>query len=147
MEREGGDDKELKILVVEDLEEHVEIIKRILEDSNLNTRIFVTRDGEEALDFLYNRGNYSSREEYPRPDVILLDLRLPKLDGLDVLERIKREPELRDIPVVVLTSSKRDEDLIRAYEGGAKSYLLKSAFIVLLKNEAKRLLDAIISLV
>ncbi len=147
MEREGGEDKELKILVVEDLEEHVEIIKRILEDSNLNTRIFVTRDGEEALDFLYNRGNYSSREEYPRPDVILLDLRLPKLDGLDVLERIKREPELRDIPVVVLTSSKRDEDLIRAYEGGAKSYLLKSAFIVLLKNEAKRLLDAIISLV
>ena len=75
-------DKELKILIVEDLEEHVEIIKRVLEDSRLNTRIFFARDGEEVLDFLNNRGNFVSTEEYPKPDIILLDLRLPKLDGL-----------------------------------------------------------------
>jgi len=140
-------DKEIKILIVEDLEEHVEIIKRVLENSKLNTRIFVARDGEEALDYLYNRGNFVSTEEYPKPDIILLDLRLPKLDGLEVLERIRNDDSLKDIPVVVLTSSKRDEDLIRAYESGAKSYILKSAFIVLLRGEAKGLLDAILSLV
>ena len=71
-------DKELKILIVEDLEEHVEIIKRVLEDSRLNTRIFFARDGEEVQDFLNNHGNFVSTEEYPKPDIILLDLRLPK---------------------------------------------------------------------
>ncbi len=135
-------EKEIKILLVEDLEEHVLIIRCILEGSKQRNRVFVMRDGEEALDFLYNRGKYASKEEYPKPDVILLDLRLPKLDGIEVLERIKSEEELKDIPVIVLTVSERDEDRTYASERGVKSYIVKSAFAV----EKKELLDAILSL-
>lgn len=143
---EEGEEKEIKILLVEDLEEDILIVERALEKSELRNRLFVARDGEEALDFLYNRGDYASKEEYPKPDVILLDLRLPKLDGIEVLKRIKSEEELKDIPVVVLTSSDRDVDIIKTYEEGVKGYIVKSAFI---QKTAKMegLLDAIISFV
>lgn len=147
MGEQREEEKEIKILLVEDLEEHVFIIKNALEQSELKKRVWVCRDGEEALDFLYNRGDYASRDKYPKPDVILLDLRLPKLDGMDVLKRIKSEDRLKDIPVVVLTASKRDEDIIRAYKSGTKSYILKSTFIVEKTANMEGLLDAIISLV
>lgn len=147
MGEQGEEKKEIKILLVEDLEEHVLIIKHALEKSELRNRVFVTRDGEEALDFLYNRGDYASRDKYPKPDVILLDLRLPKLDGIEVLKRIKSEGRLKDIPVIVLTSSTRDEDIIKTYKGGARGYLLKSTFIVEKTANMEGLLDAIISLV
>ena len=140
-------EKEIKILLVEDLEEHVLIISKALEGSRLRNSVFVASDGEEALDFLYNRGDYADEKKYPKPDIILLDLRLPKLDGIEVLEQIKQEEELKDIPVVVLTSSARDDDIIKTYEEGVKSYILKSAFIVQKRGKMEGLLDAIISLV
>lgn len=141
------EEKEIKILLVEDLEEHVLIIRTVLERSRLRNRVFVASDGEAALDFLYNRGDYADKKKYPKPDIILLDLRLPKLDGIEVLEQIKQEEELKDIPVVVLTSSARDDDIIKTYEEGVKSYILKSAFIVQKRGKMEGLLDAIISLV
>jgi len=143
---EKGEEKGIKILLVEDLEEHALIIKNILEESDLKNRIWVCQDGEEALDFLYNRGDYASKEEYPKPDVVLLDLRLPKLDGVEVLKQIKSEENLKDIPVIVLTTSKRAEDILDTYEEGAKSYILKSAFIVQKTGKMENLLEAILSL-
>jgi two-component system response regulator len=138
--------KELKILIVEDQEEHVLIIQNALEQSELKKRIWVCRDGEEALNYLYNQGDYASKEDYPKPDVILLDLRLPKIDGLEVLDRIKGNKDLRDITVIVLTASEEGEDIVRAYKGDVKGYLLKSAFIVSKSGKMEELLDALISL-
>jgi len=146
MGEKEGKKEERKILLVEDLEEHVQIIRNALEQSGQTNRIWVCGDGEEALDFLYNRGDYTSKEKYPEPDVILLDLRLPKLDGLEVLERIKSEERLKDIPVVVLTVSGKDEDIIRACTNGAKSYLLKSTLIVGKTRKMEGLLNALLSL-
>jgi CheY-like chemotaxis protein len=138
--------KELEILIVEDQEEHVLIIQNALEQSELKKRISVCRDGEEALDYLYNQGDYASKEDYPKPDVILLDLRLPKIDGLEVLDRIKSNDDLKDIRVIVLTASEEGEDIVRAYKGDVKGYLLKSAFIVSKSGKMEELLDALISL-
>jgi two-component system response regulator len=146
MSEKEADRKELKILIVEDQEEHVLIIQNALEQSELKKRIWVCRDGEEALNYLYNKGDYASKEDYPKPDVILLDLRLPKIDGLEVLDRIKGNEGLKDIPVVVLTASEEGEDIVRAYKGDVKGYLLKSAFIVSKSGKMEELLDALISL-
>jgi len=137
--------KEIKILLVEDLEEHVLLIKNTLEHSGLKKRIWVCRDGEAALDYLYNRGDYASKEKYPKPDIIVLDLRLPKLDGLEVLKRIKSEERLKDIPVVVLTVSDETEDIRSVYNEEGTGYLLKSAFIVEKSKKMEGLLDAILS--
>jgi CheY-like chemotaxis protein len=146
MSEKEADRKELKILIVEDQEEHVLIIQNALEQSELKKRIWVCRDGEEALNYLYNKGDYASTKEYPRPDVILLDLRLPKIDGLEVLDRIKSNDDLKDIKVIVLTASDEGEDIVRAYKGDVKGYLLKSAFIVSKSGKMEELLDALISL-
>jgi two-component system response regulator len=138
--------KELNILIVEDQEEHVLIIKDALERSSWTKRIWVCRDGAEALDFLFNRGAYATKAAYPNPDVILLDLRLPKVDGLAVLDQIKADEKLRKIPVIVLTASERGEDIIEAYRDDVKGYLLKSAFIVSKAGKMEGLLDALLSL-
>ena len=138
--------KELEILIVEDQEEHVLIIQNALEQSELKKRIWICRDGEEALNYLHNQGDYASKEDYPKPDVILLDLRLPKIDGLEVLDRIKGNEDLKDIKVIVLTASEEGEDIVRAYKGDVKGYLLKSAFIVSKTGKMEELLDALISL-
>ena len=138
--------EELKILLVEDEKAHVRIIRHALESSEREKRIWVCQDGAEALDFLYNRGDYASKTEYPKPDVILLDLRLPKIDGLEVLNQIKSEERLNEIPVVVLTASKRDDDITGAYQDGVKSYLLKSTFIVEKSGKMDGLLDMLLSL-
>ncbi|HUV80199.1 MAG TPA: response regulator [Candidatus Bathyarchaeia archaeon] len=137
--------KEIKILLVEDLEEHVLLIKNTLEHSGLKKSIWVCRDGEAALDYLYNRGDYASKEKYSKPDIIVLDLRLPKLDGLEVLKRIKSEESLKDIPVVVLTASEETEDIRSVYNVEGTGYLLKSAFIVEKSKKMEGLLDAILS--
>ena len=143
---EEEEEKELKILLVEDLKEHAFIIRSALEESNLKNRIWVCRDGEEALDFLYHRGDYASEKEYPKPDVVLLDLRLPKIDGVGVLKRIKSEENLKDIPVIVLTASERAEDIVETFEEGVSSYLMKSAFIVQKTGKMEKLLEALLSL-
>ncbi|MGC9444226.1 MAG: response regulator [Candidatus Methanospirareceae archaeon] len=137
---------ELKILMVEDQEEHVLIIKNALEQSERVQRIWVCKDGEEALDFLYNRGAFASKRTYPKPDVILLDLRLPKIDGLEVLKQIKADEQLKDIAVIVLTASERGEDIIEAYKDDVQSYILKSAVIVSKTGKMDGLLDAIHSI-
>ena len=146
MEKEGREREKKKILLIEDTEEHVLLIKNAIEAANFKNKMWICRDGQEALDFLFNRADYASEADYPRPDVILLDLRLPKIDGLDVLKQIKNDENIKDIPVIVLTSSKRDDDIISAYNGGVKSYILKSAFIVQKTGKMDKLVDILVSL-
>lgn len=126
---EEGKEKEIKILHVDDDEVDRLIVKKALEKSKLRNRLWACEDGEAALDFLYNRGKYESKAEYPKPDVILLDLRMPKVDGIEVLKQIKSEEKLKDIPVLIFTTSDKDEDIIRTFEDGVKSYVLKSKFV------------------
>jgi CheY-like chemotaxis protein len=115
----------LVILLVEDDPAHAEIVRRNLKDSRLANRLMRVSDGQEALDYLYRREGFSEPERSPRPGLILLDLRLPKVDGLEVLKIIKTDPELAPIPVVVLTTSAAETDMIKAYESHANSYLVK----------------------
>jgi CheY-like chemotaxis protein len=113
------------ILLVEDDPNHAELILRGLQDNHVANQIHHVVDGEAALDYLFRRGEYADPEKSPRPHLILLDLRLPKIDGQEVLEEIKADEELRQIPVVVLTTSEAERDLVRAYQNHANSYLVK----------------------
>jgi len=113
------------ILLVEDDPAHAEIVKRNLSAFRVANRINHVEDGQEALDYLLHEGAYADPESSPRPGLILLDLRLPKVDGLEVLARIKASDDLRTIPVVVLTTSSAESDLVKAYEHGVGSYLVK----------------------
>ena len=111
------------VLLVEDDEEHAVLIMRTLEE--VKVKVYWVSDGEEAMDYLLHRGIYKDEEKSPRPDLILLDLRLPKLDGHEVLKEIKRSEDLKIIPVVVLTISESEADMIKAYHNHANSYLVK----------------------
>ncbi len=113
------------ILLVEDDPEDQKLTERALRASKLRNRVFIVDDGEQALDYLYRRGEFSAPKKAPRPDLILLDLNMPKLDGRAVLSRIKQDPDLRTIPVVVLTTSSQEEDILRSYELGVNSYVTK----------------------
>ncbi len=115
----------ITILHVEDNVDHARIIARCLQKHGLANDVRLVEDGETALDYLFRRGDYRDPEKSPRPDIILLDLRLPKLDGLEVLRTIKTTRHLRSIPVIILTSSETDSDLAQAYQCRANSYLLK----------------------
>ncbi|HDI11474.1 MAG TPA: response regulator [Candidatus Acetothermia bacterium] len=122
-------EKKLTILVVEDQDFDYMLIERsikALEKSDVKYELHWVRDGEEALDFLFRRGKYASA---PRPNLILLDLNLPKKNGLEVLEEIKKDEKLRKIPVVVLTVSESEEDMVRAYDSGASGYLQKPTHV------------------
>jgi len=116
---------EVEILLVEDNPNDVELTLRALKNNKLTNRIHVVRDGAEALDFLFSRGAYSGRNATSLPKVVLLDLKLPKVDGLEVLKQIKQDPRTHVLPVVVLTSSAQSPDIDRAYDAGANSYLVK----------------------
>jgi CheY-like chemotaxis protein len=115
----------LHILLVEDNEDHAELAIRGLRDQQVANTIHLVRDGEQALDYLFNRGAYTDVEKHPRPNLVLLDLRLPRVDGLEVLRTIKETPALLRIPVVVLTSSDAETDIARSYDCHANSYLVK----------------------
>ncbi|HTY26406.1 MAG TPA: response regulator [Desulfomonilaceae bacterium] len=115
----------LAILLVEDNGDHAEIIRRSFNSHQVANTIHHVTDGQAALDYLLRKGKYKDAKSSPRPDVILLDLRLPKVDGLEVLEKIKQTKELLRIPVVILTSSDADLDIARAYDFHANSYLVK----------------------
>jgi CheY-like chemotaxis protein len=113
-----------RILLVEDDPRDVELTLTALGESNLANEVVVTRDGEQALDYLYCRGEFSTRAN-DHPAVMLLDLKLPKVDGLEVLRQIKSDERLKLIPVVVLTSSHEEKDLVRSYRLGVNAYVVK----------------------
>ncbi len=116
---------DVDILLVEDSPEDAELTLHSLRRNNLANRIHWARDGEEGLDFLFCRGPYSNRSFQNPPKVVLLDLKLPKVDGLEVLRQMKEDPRTRPIPVVVLTSSREEADVVRGYRNGANSYVQK----------------------
>jgi CheY-like chemotaxis protein len=113
------------ILLVEDNPAHAEMVKRALEGHPVANRIIHITDGEAALDFLFRRGVFADPEKSPRPHVVLLDLRLPRIDGLEVLREIRTSAGLEKLPVVILTTSEAEIDAARAYEYHANSFLVK----------------------
>jgi two-component system response regulator len=117
--------KEVEVLLVEDNASDQELTLRALKKKNLCNRIHVVGDGAEALDFLFGRGEYSGRTLADIPKLVLLDIKLPKVNGIEVLKRIKEDKDLRSLPVVMLTSSKESPDVQECYRLGANSYIVK----------------------
>lgn len=115
----------VEILLVEDNPEDLKLCLRALQKAALSNRIQVARDGAEALEWVFCEGPHADRKIEDVPKVILLDLKLPKVDGLEVLQRIKSDPRTKSIPVVVLTSSKEQNDVVRSYNYGVNSYIVK----------------------
>ena len=113
------------ILVVEDNADDEALTLRALKKNNIGNQVFVVRDGAEALDFLFCTGAYAERDPREVPEMILLDLKLPKVDGLEVLRRIRADKRTRLLPIVILTSSNQEQDLIEGYKNGANSYIRK----------------------
>jgi two-component system response regulator len=113
------------ILLVEDNPDDEELTLRALSKAKVDTEVVIARDGQEAVDFLFGAGDFKQRNTDEMPQVVLLDLKLPKLNGVDVLKQMRRHPRTRLLPVVVLTSSSEDEDKVRCYESGANSYVCK----------------------
>lgn len=115
----------VEILLVEDNPNDVELTLRALKKHNLANKVHVVKDGAEALEYIFATGTYNERDIQHRPKVVLLDLKLPKVDGLEVLRQIKSDERTKVIPVVVLTSSKEERDLVESYKLGANSYITK----------------------
>jgi len=113
------------ILLVEDNPDDVTLTERALKKSHILNKLIVARDGVEALDYLFGTGTWASRDLSHMPEIILLDLKLPRVDGLEVLKRIRADPTTKLLPVVILTSSKEESDLISGYALGANSYIRK----------------------
>ena len=113
------------ILLAEDDLGDQELTKRALEEGKVENELYIVKDGEEALDYLFRRGRYTDPETSPQPDLFLLDLNMPKLDGRQVLKQIRSIQELRNIRVVVLTTSHQEEDITRSYDLGVHSYITK----------------------
>jgi two-component system, response regulator len=113
------------ILIVEDNPDDEELTIRALRKNHIGNRLVVVRDGAEALDFLFCTGSYSNRDPHDLPQTILLDLKLPKVDGLEVLKRIRADERTSLLPVVILTSSSEERDLLQSYRNGANSYVRK----------------------
>ncbi len=116
---------EIEILLVEDNPTDIELTLRALKKRNLANKVHVVKDGAEALEFIFGTGTYAERDINRIPKVILLDLKLPKVDGLEVLRRVKSDERTKVIPVVVLTSSKEERDMVESYKLGANSYITK----------------------
>lgn len=117
--------KEPIILLVEDNRDDEELTRLALQESNVANRLFVVRDGQEALDWLFCEGTHAERAPCVVPSVVLLDLKLPKISGLQVLERLRQDPRTRRMPVVILTSSKEEQDILTGYNLGANSFIRK----------------------
>ena len=127
-----------RILLVEDDPKDVELTLTALDEYNLANEVVVTRDGEEALDYLYRRSTFATRSN-DNPAVLLLDLKLPKVDGLEVLQQIKSDQQLRMIPVVVLTSSREERDMVASYQLGVNAYVVKPVDFHAFVNAIKEL--------
>lgn len=115
----------LNLLLVEDNDAHAEMVKRSFSQHKLMNQIFHVDDGQKALDYIFRNGEYSDVEKFPSPHCVLLDLRLPKVDGLEVLRRIKSDENTRKTPVVILTTSAADKDIAQSYKYHANSYIVK----------------------
>jgi two-component system, response regulator len=115
----------VEILLVEDNKADVELTLRALKKHNLANKVHVVMDGAQALEYLFKDGSASNREGWNPPKVVLLDLKLPKVDGLEVLRKMKADPKARLIPVVVLTSSQEESDIVASYQLGVNSYVVK----------------------
>ncbi len=113
------------ILIADDDAEDRMLVKEALDESRLKNQVQFVENGEELLDYLHNRGKYTDKEKYPTPGLILLDLNMPKKDGREALKDIKSDEHLRVIPVVVLTTSKAEEDILRTYDLGVSSFITK----------------------
>ena len=113
-----------RILLAEDNERDVELAMAALEEHNLANEVVVARDGAEALDYLYNRGRFAGHAN-GFPVVVLLDLKMPKVDGLEVLRQMRANPDFKHIPVVMVTSSREEQDLVRSYQNGVNAYVVK----------------------
>ena len=127
------------ILLVEDNPDDEALTLRALKSSNLANKVVVVRDGVEALDYLFATGTYVGRDTRDMPEVTLLDLKLPKVDGLEVLKRIRADDRTRLLPVVILTSSTEEQDLIRSYSLGANSYIAKPVDFLQFTEAVKQL--------
>jgi len=117
--------RERTILLVEDNPDDVELTKRAFAKSNIANEMIVARDGEEALDYLFGTGTYTGRDNMMMPQVVLLDLKLPKIDGLGVLRRMRADERTKRVPVVILTTSTEEKDVVTSYDLGANSYVRK----------------------
>jgi len=116
---------EVEILLIEDNPRDVEMTLRALKKNRITNNIKVVNDGAEALDFLFKKGKFSDMEIPNRPRIILLDLKLPKVDGIEVLRTIKNDPQLKVIPIIILTSSREERDIVESYRLGVNSYIVK----------------------
>jgi CheY-like chemotaxis protein len=117
--------KPFVVLLAEDDEHDIVATKRAWQKHNIANPLYIVNDGEECLDFLHRRGKYSEHSSAPRPGILLLDIKMPKMDGLAVLERIRNDEELRRLPVIILTTSKAEEDRLRGYDLGVNAYIVK----------------------
>ena len=127
------------ILLVEDNPDDVALTLRALKKNNIANEVIIAKDGVEALDYLFGEGAYASRDPTMVPAVILLDLKLPKVDGLEVLERLRKDERTKLAPVVVLTSSKEEQDLVRSYKLGANSYIRKPVDFIQFSEAVRQL--------
>ncbi len=117
--------KSIDILLVEDSQTDIKIALRAFAEAELKSNIYVVNNGEEALDYLDHKGRYEDKVKFPRPDLILLDIKMPKMDGFGLLKKIKANSDYNFIPVIMLTSSKEDEDVVKSYKDGAASFIQK----------------------
>ncbi|KPC81464.1 MULTISPECIES: response regulator [Streptomyces] len=140
----NDDVKPIEVLLVEDDPGDELMTREAFEDNKIRNTLHVVRDGQEALDFLYRQGEYA---DAPRPDLVLLDLNLPKYDGRQVLERIKTDPDMALIPVVVLTTSSAEEDILRSYKLHANAYVTKPVDLEQFIGAVRQIDDFFVSVV
>lgn len=117
--------KSITILMADDDLDDLEMTREALHESRVHNELVTVTNGEECLDYLYHTGKYSGNDAATRPGLILLDLNMPRIDGREVLKKIKQDPNLRSIPVIVLTTSKAEEDVFKTYDLGVNSYIVK----------------------
>ena len=131
--------EEIEILLVEDSPADVELTLHALQHNKIANHVHVVQDGEEALDFLFCRGEYADRSFQSPPKVVLLDLKLPKVEGLEVLRRVKNDPRTKSVPVVILTASREEKDLVNGYKLGVNAYIQKPVDFDQFRETVKRL--------